>query len=108
MGELVFIGLGLQDEYGLSLRGLMQAKGCDYLFAEFYTSRMPGFKLSGLENLLGQKVQVLSRRQVEEEAEEMVLSKAKTGRVGFLVPGDPLVATTHVDLRLRALRAGIS
>jgi diphthine synthase len=108
LGELVFIGLGLRDEYGLSLRGLMEAKGCDFLFAEFYTSRMSGFKVSGLEKLVGQKVQVLSRRQVEEEAEEMILSKAKTGRVGFLAPGDPLVATTHVDLRLRAIRAGIS
>src|SRR5208282_6926134 len=85
----------------------MEAKGCDFLFAEFYTSRMPGFKVSGLENLVGRKVQVLSRRQVEEEAEEMILSKTKTGRVGFLVPGDPLVATTHVDLRLRAERSGI-
>jgi diphthine synthase len=108
LGELIFIGLGLHDEYGLSLRGLTEAKGCDVLFAEFYSSRMPGLKMSELERLVGRKVQVLSRREVEEDAERLILSKAKNERVGFLVPGDPLVATTHVDLRLRALRVGIS
>ena len=107
MGELVFIGLGLHDEYGMSLRGQLEAKSCDFLFAEFYTSRMPGLNVDGLERLVGKKVQVLSRRDVEEGAEEIILSKAETRRVGFLVPGDPLVATTHVDLRLRALRCGI-
>jgi len=106
VGELVFIGLGLHDEYGLSLRGQLEAKSCDFLFAEFYTSRMPGLNVDGLERLVGKKIQVLSRREVEENA-EIILSKAETGRAGFLVPGDPLVATTHVDLRLRALRCGI-
>jgi len=106
VGELVFIGLGLHDEYGLSLRGQLEAKSCDFLFAEFYTSRMPGLNVDGLERLVGKKIQVLSRREVEENA-EIILSKAEAGRAGFLVPGDPLVATTHVDLRLRALRCGI-
>ena len=108
MGELIFIGLGLHDEYGLSLRGQLEAKSCDFLFAEFYTSRMPGLNVDELERLVGKKIQVVSRRDVEEGAEEIILSKAVTGRVGFLVPGDPLVATTHVDLRLRALKSGIS
>jgi diphthine synthase len=44
---------------------------------------------------------------VEEKAEDLILSKARTKRVGFLVPGDPMVATTHVDLRLRAHKLGI-
>ena len=108
MGELIFIGLGLHDEYGLSLRGQREAQSCDMLFAEFYTSRMPGLRLDSLERLVGKKVHVLSRQEVEEGAEEAILSKANAGRVGFLVPGDPLVATTHVDLRLRAVRLGIN
>jgi len=107
VGELIFIGLGLHDEYGMSLRGQLEARSCDILFAEFYTSRMPGLNVDRLERLVGKKVQLVSRREVEEGAEDIILSKAETGRVGFLVPGDPLVATTHVDLRLRALRSGI-
>ena len=107
MGELIFIGLGLHDEYGMSLRGQLEARSCDVLFAEFYTSRMSGLNMDSLERLVGKKVQVVSRREVEEGAEEVILAKAGSGRVGFLVPGDPLVATTHVDLRLRALKCGI-
>ena len=61
LAELVFIGLGLYDEFGLSLRGLTEAKSCDYLFAEFYTSVMPGLNLENLMKTVGKTVQVLSR-----------------------------------------------
>ncbi len=106
-GELVFIGLGLHDQFGLSLRGQAEAKLCNMLFAEFYTNPMPRLDMSYLNGLVGKQVRVLSRSQVEEQAQEMILSKAATEKVGFLVPGDPMVATTHVDLRLRAHKAGI-
>jgi len=105
LGELVFIGLGLHDETGISLRGVEVARSCDMLFAEFYTNLMSGLSMPNLEKIVGMKITVLSRAQVEEES--IVVAKAKTSRVGFLVPGDPLVATTHVDLRLRAERSGI-
>jgi diphthine synthase len=107
LGELVFVGLGLHNESGLSLRGQAEAKSCDLLLSEFYTSVMPGVDLANLRRLVGKDVQVLSRKEVEEHAEDMILSKAKDKKVGFLVPGDPMVATTHVDLRLRAHKAGI-
>ena len=107
-GELVFIGLGLHDEYGLSLRGQAEAESCDFLFAEFYTSVMPGLQLANLAKIIGKDVKLLTRNNVEEDAEEVILSKARAEKVGFLVPGDPMVATTHIDLRLRAHKAGIT
>ncbi len=107
MGELVFIGLGLHDEFGLSLRGEAEGRKCDYLFAEFYTSVLPGLNLENLEKSIGKRIVVLSRREVEEQAEQIILAKARSGKVGILVPGDPMIDTTHVDLRLRAHRAGI-
>ena len=107
MGELVFIGLGLHDELGLSLRGQAEARACDYVLAEMYTSVMPGLSLQKLGQLVGKPVEVLSRFEVEEDAKDRILSKAQSGRVAFLVAGDPMVATTHVDLRLRAQRLGI-
>jgi diphthine synthase len=105
--ELIFIGLGLHDENGLSLRGQTEARSCDLLFAEFYTSVMPGLSLKNLEKIVGKPVRVLSRAEVEERAEQTILSKTRVGKVGFLVPGDPMIATTHVDLRLRACKTGI-
>jgi diphthine synthase len=68
---------------------------------------MPNLNLINLSTIVGSKVTVLSRQEVEENPEMLILSRARTGKVGFLVSGDPMVATTHVDLRLRAHRAGI-
>jgi len=107
VGELVFIGLGLHDEFGMSLRGQAEASSCDHLFAELYTNSMPNLNLTNLSKIVRSNVTVLSRQEVEENPESLILSKARVDKVGFLVPGDPMVATTHVDLRLRAHRAGI-
>lgn len=107
MGKLTFIGLGLRDEKGVSLIGLEKAKAADRVYAEFYTNLMPKLSVKALENLLDKPVTVLSRKDLEERAEEAVLRQAAEEKVVLLVPGDPLVATTHIDLRLRAERAGI-
>ena len=107
MGELVFIGLGLYDEQGLSLRAQTEARTCEHVFLELYTSVMPGLNIDRLSQAVGRPVEILTRKDVEEFAQEKILSKASRGKVAFLVPGDPMVATTHVDLRLRAERAGV-
>jgi diphthine synthase len=102
MGELIFVGLGLYDEQNLSLRGLQAVKTADTVFVEQYTSLMPGFSLSRLEKLSGKKISLIFRRELEEENGLKVLEAAKKGKAVLLVPGDPLIATTHVDLRIRA------
>ena len=106
-GELVFVGLGLHDENDLSLRGLKAIKKADMVFAEFYTSLMPAFSISRLEKLSKKKISIVSRHDLEEEAGQKILDAAKQGRTVLLVPGDPLIATTHVDLRIRAEKEGI-
>ena len=107
LGELVFVGLGLHDERDISLRGLDEIGGVDTVFAEFYTSLMPGLSIRSLEELVGREVVVVSRRSLEEEEGGEILREARRGKVAFLVPGDPLIATTHVDLRIRAQKEGI-
>jgi len=107
MGELVFVGLGLHDEGSISLSGVEVARGADEVFAEFYTSLMPGLSLPRLEKLIQKKVVVISRRDLEEENGEKILESARKGRAVLLVPGDPLIATTHVDLRIRAESQGV-
>ena len=56
MGELVFIGLGLHDEKGVTLRGLEEARGADMVFAELYTSTLAGASLESVERLVGKKI----------------------------------------------------
>ncbi|MFQ5907219.1 MAG: diphthine synthase [Thermoplasmata archaeon] len=105
MGELVFIGLGLHDERDLTVRAREEARSCDALFAEFYTSRLTGSSVKQLETVLHKEIRVLGRDEVEKG--DLVLEAATRERVGFLAAGDAMAATTHVDLRLRAHRLGI-
>ncbi len=107
MAQVVFIGLGLNDEKGLTLEGLEAARQADKVFGEFYTSTMPNLQLNKLEDMMGKKVEVLTRTQLEDENGRRILSSAERDRVAFLVPGDPMIATTHVALRLELARKGI-
>jgi len=107
LSHLTFVGLGLCDEHGMSIRGLNLAREVDCVFAEFYTSLMPQLEIRNLERLIGKPVLVLERGDVEERADHMIFEKVRGRKAAFLVPGDPMMATTHVDLRLRAEKAGI-
>lgn len=107
MGEIVFVGLGLHDELGMSLRGLEEVKTADTVFIELYTSLVPDFSVNRLEGLSGKELHTLSRRMLEDENGEAVLKATKRGKVVLLVPGDPLIATTHVALRVEAEKRGI-
>lgn len=107
MGEIVFVGLGLYDEMGISLRGLEEVKAADKIFIELYTSLMPDFSMETFSKSAGKRLHVVSRKELEEENGEVILEAAETGKVVLLVPGDPLIATTHVALRIQAEKTGI-
>jgi len=107
LGELVFVGLGLHSERSMSLQGLEEARTAETVFAELYTSLMPELNLSKLEKLIDKRISGVSRRDLEEDKGKKILKPAKEGKTVLLVPGDPLIATTHVDLRIRAEREGI-
>ncbi|GAB6135939.1 diphthine synthase [Thermococcus prieurii] len=104
---LYFIGLGLYDEKDITLKGLETARKCDKVFAEFYTSLLAGTTIEGVEELIGKPIVRLSREDVELNFEKIVLPEAKEKDVAFLTAGDPMVATTHSDLRIRAKKAGV-
>jgi diphthine synthase len=98
---LIFIGLGLHDEKDITLRGLEEARSCDVLFAEFYTSHMAGTNVEKIQSLIGKEIRLLSREEIEEEGDR-IIEEAKNKKVGLLVAGDPLISTTHVHLRIQA------
>ncbi len=104
-GSLFFVGLGLYGTRDVSLRGLHELQHADVVFAEFYTSRPGAFDQTVFEQQIGRPITMLSREQTERADE--VLAAARTKRVALLICGDPMTATTHVDLRLRAAREGI-
>jgi diphthine synthase len=105
--EIVFVGLGLHDEMGLSLKALEEIKRADFVFAELYTSFMPDFSIKRLETMSSKKLHMVSRRELEDENGRVILEAAEKGKVVLLVPGDPLIATTHISLRMHAKKSGI-
>ena len=107
LGEIVFVGLGLNDEMGISLHGLEEVKTANTAFIELYTSFMPNFSINRFEQISGKRLNVVSRRELEEKNGEAVLKAAENGKTVLLVPGDPLIATTHVALRIEAEKRGI-
>jgi len=105
--SVTFIGLGLNDERGLTIEGLEEARRSSNVFAEFYTNTMPGLDRGKLELLIGKKVIVLYRVQLEDEEAKPIVEAARKGKVAFLVPGDPMIATTHISIRLELAKKGI-
>ena len=104
-GTLTFIGLGLYDNKDISLKGLEEIRNSDKIFAEFYTAKLTGTDIKKIEKTIGKPVNILTRTETEKG--DIILESAEDSNVIFLTCGDPMTATTHVDLRLRAVKMGI-
>jgi diphthine synthase len=103
---LTFVGLGLFDLGDISVKGLEYVRSADVVFLEAYTSRLMGTDVGAMEAFFEKEIRVLGREDVEQNPRE-ILDCAAAGRVAFLTGGDPMVSTTHADLRMRAAAAGI-
>ncbi len=104
MSVLWFVGLGLDDERGLSRRAFEVLRASE-LFAEEYTAVASPGTLERLAGELGRPVHRLGREALEGES-AIVEALGRAPSVALLVVGDPFAATTHVALRLAAERAG--
>jgi diphthine synthase len=80
-------------------------KASDLVYLERYTSPASPTLVEDLETATGKKILVVQREFVEDGKE--ILEKAGTSRVVVAVQGDPMIATTHTDLRVRAASRGI-
>ncbi|MEM7818938.1 MAG: diphthine synthase [Candidatus Aenigmatarchaeota archaeon] len=103
---LYFISIGLSDEKDMSIKALEAAKSCDLLFVEFYTTKLNTTK-EKLEELIGKPIRILSRKELEEDYQKIILDEAKTKKVGLLVGGDCFTATTHHIIMAEAIKQGI-
>ena len=102
---LILIGIGPGGINGMTRAAIDAAKNADYRRYEAYTALWSQDALKGLENEIGE-IQKVMRPEVEEPVELLELAKQST--VALLIVGDPLQATTHVDLQLQALEAGVN
>ena len=103
---LTFVGLGLFDKTDISEKGLACIRQADHVFLESYTSCLMGSTVGDLEEYSQKPGHRLFREEVEVHPEH-ILELAGKERVVFLCAGDPMVSTTHADLRMRAAERGI-
>ena len=92
---LILVGVGLKKEH-ITEEGRKYIEEAHVIYKETYTSVYP-------DPLPGKP---LKRHDLEEGAER-ILEEARDKKVVILVPGDPLVATTHISLILEARKRGI-
>jgi len=97
---LYLIGLGLADEWDITLRGMQAIKGSARVYLEAYTSILM-IEKDRLEAFY-EKPLILADREMVETQSDDILHNAGTEDVSLLVVGDPFVATTHTDIILRA------
>jgi len=105
MAGLVFVGLGFSGASSLSFEGLELLKSADKLYLEVYTSPTSKDLKSSLESITGSKVTDASREFIEDGNE--LIDESKRLKVALVAYGDPMVATTHMDLRVRAISEGV-
>jgi diphthine synthase len=104
MGRLVFVGLGLGAK-GVSLEGVDELMSADGAYLEYYTSPHEPSLLKALEDVVGRRIVIVDRSFVEDG--NRILEEASRKKVAIAVQGDPMIATTHSELRARAIKAGI-
>ena len=102
---LILIGMGPGTIAAMTKEAISAAKSADFRRYEAYTALWPDDELAALEQIIG-PIEKIMRPEVENPKE--ILSLAKDYVVAVLVVGDPLQATTHVDLQLQASEMGIS
>ena len=102
---LILIGIGPGTIAAMTKEAISAAKSADFRRYEAYTALWPNDELAALEQIIG-PIEKIMRPEIENPKE--ILSLAKDYVVAVLVVGDPLQATTHVDLQLQASEMGIS
>ena len=101
---LRLIGIGPGTVGSMTTEAISAAKSADFRRYEAYTALWPDEELSDLEQLVG-PIERVMRPEIENPEE--ILGLAKNHVVAVLIVGDPLQATTHVDLQLQANENGI-
>ena len=101
---LVLIGMGPGMLTSMTSEAIIAAKSADCRYYEAYTAVWPEEELNHLEKEIG-LVRKVMRPEIEHPEE--ILDLSKDNLVAVLIVGDPLQATTHVDLQLQAMEQGI-
>jgi len=101
---LRLIGIGPGNLDLMTKQAIEMCQTSDVRFLEGYTSTLPHDSENLLEEIVGNWSRLM--RPMMESANE-ILEIAKQKVVAIMIVGDPMMATTHIDIRLRCMDLGI-
>ena len=98
---LWFIGLGISGFKSIPTEALDVLSKADIVYLEQFTSPIGKSDLTKIKNATSGEFKLAKRWLVEDGSE--ILKNAKKKKVVLLAYGDPYIATTHIELRTRAI-----
>lgn len=101
---LYLIGLGLNDEKDISIKGLEAVKKCEFVYLEYYTSKL-NIGIKELEKIYKKKI-IIADRNLIENSDEVIKSSEKYD-VALLIIGDVFSATTHINFIIECKKRNI-
>jgi diphthine synthase len=102
---LWFVGLGISGARSLPIEAQEILAKADIVYLEQFTSPIGKSDLLKIKKMIKGEFRQGKRWLVEDGSE--ILKNAKTKKVVLLAYGDPYVATTHIELRTRAIQEKI-
>ncbi len=102
---LWFVGLGISGVDSISVSTQKLLKQADIVYMEQFTSPISKSDTAKIKKLAKSKLKIAKRWMVEDGTE--ILKNAKKKKVVLLAYGDPYIATTHIELRVRAIHEKI-
>ncbi len=102
---LWFVGLGISGAKSIPYEALEVLSNADIVYLEQFTSPIGKSDLAKIKKMTNGEFKAAKRWLVEDGKE--ILKKAKRKKVVLLSYGDPYIATTHIELRTRAIQEKI-
>jgi diphthine synthase len=104
---LRFIGLGINGYKSISIHVLEILMKCDAIYLERFSAFVSDDELNGLRSLTDFKMNILAAERWFVEDGRDILEQARTGDLALLTYGDPFIATTLIELYVRAVKNSI-
>ena len=103
---LCLVGAGIYDTVEMS-NSIKVLNSCNRIYLERFTSPISDNFINVLKSTLGpeKKIEIVKRWFVEDGRQ--ILDESKTLNVGLVSYGDPTIATTFTELRIRAMKNNI-
>ena len=98
-------GLGISGIESISIETLKLLKNADIVYLEQFTSPVTKLESNKIRKLVKGEFKIAKRWMVEDGKE--ILKNSKKKKVVLLTYGDPYIATTHIELRTRAIQEKI-